>query len=430
MAAGSDQTRSGNLADGSRWRGGDSLLSPQRVVDFPELFERFPYGLALIDRDGSVLDLNRKARQMLMPADMWAAGSRWTCCDLICSRLGATVGSGCMTERAIRTGGLVPEVRMDIEQERLQAAAWVTVSPLDGDGSQLLFHLRPGRLGDRRRRTPPEWSGPMQSSHRSELQVITLGRFQVEGPSGPINGDWLEQRPGQLLKYLVSERRRVLATDRIAEALCPEAGPEEARNRLRQYVHALRERLEPDRGHRSQARFVVAHRGAYRFDTSGVWIDADEFERETRAGSAAFDQGFLESAATHLAGAMRLYQGNFLAEDPYAEWALDERERLRELAGRALRAQVGIQERMGNLEVAADHARRLADMEPFDADVQKLFIGLCLKRGRRSEALRRYSVLRKRMLTSFGEEPDFGLADLDAPVVHGANAVSPSTREI
>lgn len=196
-----------------------------------------------------------------------------------------------------------------------------------------------------------------------------------------------------------------------------QAGPEEARNRLRINVHALRERLEPDRAHRSPARFVVARRGAYCFDTSRVWIDADEFERETGAGLTAFDRGSFEPAAAHLAGAIRLYQGDFLAEDPYSEWALDGRERLRELAGRVLRAQVWIQVKMNNFDAAADYARRLADMEPFDTDVQKMFIELCLKRGRRSEAFRRYSVLRKRLITSFGQEPDFDLAALE----HQAN---------
>lgn len=397
----------------SHWRGG-SLLSTRSLVDSPQLFERFLYGLALVDRGGSVLYLNRKARQLLMPADMWAEGSSWKCCDLICNRLGPIVGGGCMTERVAQADGQLPEVRMDIEQERLQTAAWVTASLLDGD-EQLLFHLRPGRPGDRRSRIPPEWSGHVSPSRRSELQIVTLGRFQVEGPNGPVNGDWLEQRPGQLLKYLIGERRRIVASDRIAEALWPEAGPEEARNRLRHYVHALRERLEPDRAHRSPARFVVARRGAYCFDTSEVWIDADEFERETRAGLTAFNQEFLEPAADHFTSAMSLYQGGFLAEDPYAEWALDERERLRELAGRALRAQVSIQMRMENLDAAADHARRLADMEPFDTDVQRMFIDLCLKRGRRSEAFRRYSVLRKRLLTSFGQEPNFDLAELESP---------------
>ncbi len=393
--------------------GDASLLSRRRLAEFPELFERFLYGLALVEPDGSVAYLNRQARQLLIPADPTVTDGGWTCCELICSRIGAVLGGGCLTERVGKADGQMPEVRMDVEQERLQSAAWVTASELEGSG-RLLFHLRPGKVGDRRRRTTPEWSGEASAPHCSELQVVTLGRFQVEEPDGPLNGDWLEQRPGQLLKYLVAERRRVVASDRIAESLWPEAGHEEARNRLRYYVHALRERLEPERAHRSPARFVVARRGAYCFDTSSVWVDADEFERETRAGLAAVEQGFLEPAETHLTNAMRLYQGDFLAEDPYAEWALDERERLREIAGRALRAQIGIAMRGDSLEVAADRARRLADMEPFDTDVQKLFIRLCLKRGRRSEAFRRYSVLRKRLLTSFGQEPDFDLAELES----------------
>jgi DNA-binding SARP family transcriptional activator len=413
---GDGQTTLGKGLERGRWRGDTSLLSSQHLVASPQIFERFLYGLALVDRDGIVLYLNRKARQLLVPSDLWATGSALTCCELICNHLGPIVGGGCMTERVAQADGQVPEVRMDIERERLQTAAWVTASPLEGDGAQMLFHLRPGKPGDRRRRTPLEWSEHVSPSHCSQLQVTTMGRFQVEGPNGPINGDWLEQRPGQLLKYLLSERRRVVASDRIAEALWPEAGPDEARSRLRYYVHALRERLEPDRPHRSPARFVVARRGAYCFETSGVWIDADEFEREARAGLAAFDQGFHEPAVAHLTSAMLLYQGDFLAGDPYAEWAIDERERLREMAGRVLRAQVGIQMQAENLEVAADHARRLVDMEPFDTDVQKLFIDLCLRRGRRSEAFRRYSALRKRLFTSFGQEPDFDLAELEREI--------------
>ena len=212
---------------------------------------------------------------------------------------------------------------------------------------------------------------------------------------------------------MVKERRRVVSNDQIAEALWSEAAPAEGRNRLRHYVHALREKLEPDRQHRSAARFIVARRGAYCFDTGEVWIDADEFERETRAGLAALGQGSIEVAGKHLTGAMRLYQGNFLAEDPYVEWVLDERERLRELAGRALRGQVRIQTQLGNLEVAAEHARRLVEMEPYDSDAQQLLMTLCLRRGRRSEAHRRYLLLRKRLISEFGQEPDFELAELE-----------------
>jgi DNA-binding SARP family transcriptional activator len=391
-------------------------LSRGRPIGSPELFERFLYGLALVDRDRRVLYLNRKARQLLVSADFNAPGASWTCGDLICSRLGPIIGEGCMSEQAVQVATQLPEVRMDIEEKRLQTAAWVTATPLDAEGSRLLFYLRPGKLGDRRRRTPPEWTSQVCPSQRSDLQIVTLGRFQVEGENGPINGEWLEQRPGQLLKYFACERRRVVTSDQIGEALWPEAGLDEARNRLRHYVHALRDKLEPDRAHRSPTRFVVARRGGYLLDTSDIWIDADEFEREARAGLATFSQGFNEPAAAHLSSALRLYQDGFLSEDPYAEWVLEERERLQELAGRALRAQVHIYEQLGRLEVAADYARRLADMEPFDNDVQRQFIELCLRRGRRSEALRRYSFLRERMLDSFGQEPDFDLIELDREI--------------
>ncbi len=389
-----------------------TLWSLQRLAESPQLFERFLYGLALVDRVGGVLYMNRKARELLVPTGRGRNGAGWTCCDLICARLGPLLEGGCLAERAAVSEGLLPEVRMDLDGQHSQGAAWVTVSKLDTEGTQLLFHLRPGRQDDRRRQSCSDWLGPAPAA-TPELSVSTLGRFRVEGAAGSLGGEWLEQRPGQLLKYLVCERRRMVTTDMIAEALWPQAGPSEAGNRARHYVHALRERLEPDRPTRSPSRIVVARRGGYHLNTSHVRVDADEFERQARAGLAAFVQGLSEPAAEQLDNALRLYQDPFLAENPYEEWALEERERLHELAGRALRALVRIRTHLGHLDAAADCARRLADMEPFDMDVQRTILDLCIRRGRRSEAFRRYSVLRQRMLQSFGQEPDFDLSELE-----------------
>lgn len=406
---------SGALAPGGKGAStAYSAWSLQQLVDSPQLFEGFLYGLALVDRNGEVLHLNRKARELLMPANRPSTGAPWTCCDLICGRLGPVVGGLCMVEELMRSTTPLPEVRVDIEHERAPRAAWVTASQIDSDGTALLFHLRPGKPGDRRRRVPLDWSH--LTDQRCELRIFTLGGFRVEGPRGPIDGEWLGQRAGQLLKYAVTERHHVMASDRIAEALWPEAGPIESRGRLRYYVHMLREKIEPDRATRSPSRFVIARRGGYALDTSRVWVDADVFEREARAGLATFAQGSIEPAAAHLRNALRLYQGRFLADDLYEDWMLDERERLHELAGRVLRVKVQIQIQKGQLDAAADHARRLAEMEPFDTDVQEMFIGLCLRRGRRSEAFRRYAVLRKRMLASFEQEPDFDLAELESRV--------------
>jgi DNA-binding SARP family transcriptional activator len=391
-----------------------SVFSLQRLTGSPRLFEQFPYGLALSDRADGTLYLNCKARELLVPADRRANGAPWTCCELICSRLGILLGGGCMAERAAAAEGALPELRMDFDDDQSRGSAWVTVSRLDPDASQLLFHLRPGLANDRRRKTLVSAASEPAISAEKELRISALGAFRVEGARGCLESEWLEQRPGQLLKFLACRRRQLVAADQIADALWPEAAQDDARNRLRYYVHSLREKLEPERVRRSPSRFVKARRGGYLLDTDHIWLDVDEFQREARAGLAAFVQGLPEPAAAHLDAALRLYQGSFLAEDPYAEWAFDEREHLHELAGRALRAQVRIQIQLNRLDAAADHARHLAELEPFDMDVQRMFMDVCLRRGRRSEAVRRYSALRKRMLSSFGQEPDFDLPEVEA----------------
>ena len=46
------------------------------------------------------------------------------------------------------------------------------------------------------------------------------------------------------------------------------------------------------------------------------------------------------------------------------------------------------------------------------SDVQRQLIEIWLQQGRRSDAVRRYDVLRTRTLREFGEEPGFTLSDL------------------
>jgi DNA-binding SARP family transcriptional activator len=401
------------MDEGADTRVMDGSLLPAAELGAPELLEDLVFGVALSRRGGDVVYLNRRARELLLPGSAGDAGAGLRCCDLICDHLEPVLGEGCLTERAAASAGQLPEVRMDIEAGTLQSAAWVTAARLDEEGTRVAFHLRPGQPGDRRRRTPASWGGGAGAGEIPELQISTLGRFGVEGASGPIGGDWQTQRPGQLLKYLICERRRVVTSDQIGETLWPEAGPKESANRLRFNVHALRDRLEPGRVRRAPARFVVASRGGYTIDTGALWLDADRFEVEALAGIAAAEQSLDEAAAGHLAEALRLYRGDFLAGDPYLDFAISERERLHELACRALRAQVRVAVGGERLDAAAAGARRLAEMEPFDADAQRLLIEVCLRRGRHSEAHRRFTTFAKQLAGAFGREPDFDLRQVE-----------------
>jgi DNA-binding SARP family transcriptional activator len=271
----------------------------------------------------------------------------------------------------------------------------------------VIIQLRPGVVGDRRRRTEPHWMGGPR------LRVFTLGRTRVESGEGPLAGDWLGHRPGQLLKYLVCHRHRVVPAEELIEVFWPQAGMRGTTS-VRQAVHTLRDRLEPERERHGSSSFIAGRPGGYEVEGPSVWIDADDFEESVRTGLRAAATGDAETAEPALTRAAALYRGDFLSDEPYAEWAFAERDRLRDLAAQSLRSLSDIRQRAGDLEAATEQLHRLAELEPFDMDVQRDLLALLLRRGRHAEAQRRHEIVRRRYRRTFGEDPPFDLAELTA----------------
>jgi DNA-binding SARP family transcriptional activator len=366
------------------------------------LLAELPFGILVADRAGAMRAWNPAARRLLGDDPRLAddAAPSVRCCDLFGCRSGeGPLADGCITELALQADGVLPEVRVDVEG----GAAWVTASPT-GD-EQVVFQTRPANVRDRRRRTDPHWAT------RPHLYVEVLGRTQVHSGETAIGGRWLAQRPGQLLKFMIASRGRSVHTEEIAHALWPTAG-NEAPGNVRHHMHALRRRLEPGRAKRAPSQFVVTRGGGYQLDPARVTSDADSFRELAESGLDAAATGHQANAHNLLAEAARLYGGDFLADEPYAEWALDERDRLRELAARVLHVLADFDRATGDLEAAYAHLRRLAELEPLDTHVQRELLEVCLRRGRRTEAARRYQALRMRTMRELGQEPGFSLADL------------------
>jgi DNA-binding SARP family transcriptional activator len=382
-----------------------SLKAAGRPEAVEDLFDGFPYGLFTVDASRVVRSINEAGRKILPQIADGPVSTPLSCCDLICHRIAEGDKPQCLADEAIANAGPLPEIRVDLGEQNDPDAVWVTVSPL-GQDERAVFHLRPGRAGDRRRRTEALWGTTPR------LRIFALGPTRVETSlAGSIGGQWIEQRPGQLLKFLVCARGRVADAEEIAQALWPDAGAG-ALNSVRYFVHVLRTRLEPTREARTPSQFIESRRGGYSFDMRRVWLDVAEFEQLVGAGLAALVAGERAAARQRLERAMNLYRDDFLADEPYAEWALAERNRLRELAIRTLGALLELRLADGDVNAAARYARHLADMEPYDSDAQRRHIELSLRRGRRSEAARRYNLFRRRLMRDFNQEPDFELAEL------------------
>lgn len=375
-----------------------------------DVFRQLPYGIVVVDDGGGVMRWNDAAARMLPGID---ADAPVRCDDLLaCSAPGGPCEAGCLAARAAGGGAPLPEIRIDAAGEGGATAIWVTASPMEQD-SRAVLHLRPGDARDRRRRSDPHWiSGP-------ELRIRAFGRTLLDSPEGPLGGEWLSQRAGEVLKYLVCERNRVVHAEEMAETLWPGAG-RRGLNNVRYYVHQLRDRLEPGRAKRSPSSFIVAVRGGYAINRRHVRIDADEFERLAQDGLVSIERGDTAAGSEALRRAIALYGDDFLTDEPYAEWAYEERDRLRALAARVLRALARVTVIGGDLDAAGTHLERLATLEPFDADVHRDLFAVWITQGRRTEAARGFTAFRMRVLREFGEEPGFDLASL-APLLRRAS---------
>jgi len=253
-----------------------------------------------------------------------------------------------------------------------------------------------------------------RTSHETsarDVQVSALGRLSVSVAGTSRDGDWLQQRPGQVFRYLLASRDGAQRSEAIASTLWPERGPSAVAN-VRYCIFKLREHLaEP--GAPSES-LVVRDAAGYRIDVRRLALDVDAFQAKYSAGIAAQRRGDSTDAEAQLGEAIALYSGEFLADDPYADWAFSEREYLRSLAGKALAALAQIALGNGRLVAAAEHLQRLAELEPFDSHVHQMLIEVCLRRGRRTEALRHYHALRARLHRAFGEQPDFEMTSVAA----------------
>jgi hypothetical protein len=223
-----------------------------------------------VDHDGIILTANRRAIEVLRPGERRPEALGPRCCDLLCDPLSEQDGDphdeSCLVRRALATGRALPETRLGVDMGGVLSSIWITVAPIESGNSRVVVYLRPGHpaYGARRRRTAR--GVEVRAPSPRKLHIRTLGRTRVEEAGRDLGGDWLHQRPGQLLEYLLCARHQVATSEQISEALWPGAAQPWSNASLRHQVHAVREKLEPERDGDRPSRFIVTRRGGYMLD--------------------------------------------------------------------------------------------------------------------------------------------------------------------
>jgi TolB-like protein/Tfp pilus assembly protein PilF len=223
------------------------------------------------------------------------------------------------------------------------------------------------------------------------LEICLLGIFQLRKAGRVV--DLPGRRERALLAYLAMPAGEPRSREKLAGMLWSERGEKQARDSLKQAVLKLRKALDGDGVLLSEREFVTLDRAA-------VSVDVAEFERLIAEGTPEA-----------IAKAMALYRGDLLdgleARDPaFEEWLLVERQRLRDLARRALAALLSRHMADGARDQAAAVARQLVLLDPLREDAHRALMRIYAGQGQAALALKQYQTCRDRLQSELGVRPE------------------------
>ena len=238
---------------------------------------------------------------------------------------------------------------------------------------------------------------------KGRLRVYTLGRFglSVDGCSLPTH-QWHRKQALTLLKLLVAHDCEAVHRDRLIECLWSDADERRGRERLKVTTYFLREQL---RTAGMGGDIVTVTGSGYALKRDAIWLDCETFKSFFKAGQLLEQRGRPKDALVYFEQAERLYSGDYLPDDLYADWCAEERECLREIYLDVLAHLVDGYLDRGDYERAAEVCHLGLAREPYREGFHRALM-ICLARlGQREQAVAHYRRCRQILEAELGVEP-------------------------
>lgn len=247
-----------------------------------------------------------------------------------------------------------------------------------------------------------------QEQTTPELAVHLLGSLHAAVDDVAVE-DWPSARCRSLFGYLLTHREPWPRREVLMEVFWPGSAPDASRNSLNVAIHALRRTLRA----MTDIPVVVYVGGAYRISRDlRLWLDVDEFSSRVESGRRSEDAGDIGTATRDYEFAGGLYRGDFLADDPYEDWAALTRERLR-------LAYLGALGRLSNLYFNAGHytacgslCQRIIERDPCREDAHRRLMRCYSRQDQSHLALVQYRMCARALAEELGVETDPATAEL------------------
>lgn len=252
------------------------------------------------------------------------------------------------------------------------------------------------------------------------LDIRLLGTFAVTVDGTPVDdARWSRRQAAVLVKLLALARHHRLHQEQVMETMWPGADPDTAGNGLHKMVHLARHALEPELRAGNDSRFLTRSEGQLALVAKdGIRVDADEFERLA-------SQALKDRNPDTCQRALRLYDGDLLPADRFAEWARARREQLRALHLQVLEMLGDLQTQNGDASGAIATLQQLLAAEPTHEPAHRRLMTAFVRAGSRTQALRQYEHLRAELRRELGTEPDATTTALHAKIAAGVESAPP-----
>ncbi|HPR34511.1 MAG TPA: BTAD domain-containing putative transcriptional regulator [Anaerolineaceae bacterium] len=235
----------------------------------------------------------------------------------------------------------------------------------------------------------------LQNTTPASLQVKTLGEYSVKVGGRPIQKEILRQRrAGEVLAFLLASPKLTLTSQQIAYALCPEKDSRAATDFYHHAVSALRRMLEPDLPDR---RFLCRY-----LDVSEEKVTLI-LPPDSKIDLLEFEKFFLQK---DWASVLALYQGEYLPNYRYAEWAIELRQNFADRFELALLALAEENLNSGSPAACLELAQRALLHNAWQERAVALGMQAALQLNDRVTALKLYQRLEKKLSRDLGVAPE------------------------
>jgi DNA-binding SARP family transcriptional activator/tetratricopeptide (TPR) repeat protein len=251
------------------------------------------------------------------------------------------------------------------------------------------------------------------------MEFRILGPLEVYDAGKQVPVGRAKQRA--LLAVLLLQANRVVARDRLIDALWDEEPPDTARKAVQVYVSQLRKLLG--------AGVLMTRSPGYVLRVEPGMLDLERFEGLCREARDADP----EVAADKLREALALFRGQPLADLAGERFAQGEIARLEELRLTALEERIDAELRLGlHAELAGELEALVAEQPARERLCRQRMLAL-YRCGRQADALDAYQAARRALVEELGIEPGKELRELHQAILRQDPALDvegPATQEV